>query len=114
VINLDGVTMFVASTANTGVVGEETRLYFMQRGNRVSARYAGGRVVRGRLAGRWVGHTLQFRYVQREDGPVIHAGRSVCDVEQLPDGRLRVTEHFAWSTRNGSGVNVFEELPRLD
>jgi hypothetical protein len=114
VIDLDGLTMFVTSTASTGVVSEETRLHFTQRGKRVSARYAGGRVARGRLAGRWVDHTLRFRYVQREDGPAIHAGHSICDVEQLPDGRLRVIEHFAWSTRTGSGINVFEELPRVD
>jgi hypothetical protein len=35
----------------------------------------------------------------------------VCDVMQLPDGRPRVVEHFAWSTRVGSGINVFDELP---
>src|SRR5947209_18303369 len=50
-INFDGRTMFVSSTATTGVVGEDTRLYFKQRGQRVVARYAGGRVKRGWLVG---------------------------------------------------------------
>ena len=109
-INLDGVTMFVSSTAENGVVGGETRLHFAQRGTRVAARYAGGRVGRGWLVGRWNADTLHFRYVQREDGSVIHAGHSACSVEQLPDGRLRLIERFVWSTRAGSGVNVFDEL----
>ena len=42
--NLDGRTMFVSTTADTGVVSSETRLHFIQRGSRVAARYSGGRV----------------------------------------------------------------------
>ena len=111
-INLDGLTMFVSTTATAGVVAADTRLHFVQRGERVFARYAGGRVARGCLVGRYTQRTLRFRYVQLEDGLAIHAGTSECDVEQLPDGRVRIIEHFAWSTRTGSGINVFDELPR--
>ena len=111
-INLDGLTMFVSHTADTGVVSGGTRLHFTQRGDRVAARYAGGSVRRGWLVGRWTDNILRFRYAQCEDGRAIHAGHSVCDLQQLPDGRVRVIEHFAWSTRPGSGTNVFDELPR--
>ena len=110
--DLDGRTMFVSSTADNGVVGGETRLVFTQRGTRVAARYAGGRIARGWLVGQWVDDTLHFRYAQREDGCAIHAGLSACRAQELADGRLRLVEHFAWSTRPGSGVNVFEELPK--
>lgn len=109
--DLDGLTMFVSSTAANGVVSAQTRLHFTQRGDRVCARYAGGSVSRGWLVGRCAGSTLRFRYAQCEDGPAIHGGQSVCDVQQLPDGRVRIIEHFAWSTRLGSGINVFDELP---
>jgi hypothetical protein len=102
--------MFVSTTADGGVVSAETRLQFAQRGGRVAARYAGGHVLRGWLAGRWDGNVLHFRYVQREESAGIHAGQSVCVVEDGPDGRLRLFEHFKWSTRSGSGVNIFEEL----
>lgn len=112
-INLDGLTMFVSSTAANGVVGGETRLNFAQRGERVWARYAGGKVARGWLVGRWIGNSLRFRYAQIEDPRAVHAGHSVCDVQHLADGRLRLIEHFAWSTRAGSGINVFDELPRI-
>ncbi len=104
--------MFVSSTADTGVVGEGTRLYFTQRGDRVAARYAGGSVMRGWLVGRCDGGTLRFRYAQREDGHDIHAGHSVCDVQRLLDGRVRIIEHFTWCTRPGSGANVFDEVPQ--
>ena len=108
--NLDGRTMFVSATAADGVVSDETRLHFVQRGARVAARYAGGRVLRGWLVGRWDGDVLRFRYAQREASAVIHAGRSVCAVDEQPDGRVRLIEHFTWSTRPGSGVNVFDEV----
>jgi hypothetical protein len=110
--NVDGLTMFVSSTANNGVVSGETRLVFFQRGTRVAARYAGGRIARGWLVGQWADDTLHFSYAQREDGGGLHAGHSECRVEELPDGRLRLVERFTWSTRSGSGVNVFEELPK--
>jgi hypothetical protein len=110
-INLDGVEMRVTSTAATGVVGAGTRLHFAQRGNRVIARYSGGAVARGWLVGRLSGSELVFRYTQREEAGAIHAGRSICQVEHLGDGRTRIIEHFTWSTRTGSGTNVFDECP---
>ncbi|HEY8258223.1 MAG TPA: hypothetical protein VIG08_11275 [Gemmatimonadales bacterium] len=109
--SLDGVTMFVSSTAANGVVGSATRLHFVQRGSRVAARYGGGNVARGWLAGTIAGDRLVFRYVQRELSGAIHNGRSVGLVEPRGDGRVRIVEHFTWSSRAGSGTNVFDELP---
>lgn len=109
-IDLNGLTMFVSSTASNGVVGSGTRLHFIQRGTRVVARYSGGSVARGWLAGRWTGGALTFRYLQREDGTAIHGGRSVCEVQSLEDGRTRIIEHFTWTTRAGSGTNVFDDV----
>lgn len=109
-INLDGLQMFVSSTAANGVVGSDTHLHFRQRGNRVFARYSGGNVERGWLVGRLAGNELTFRYAQRESANAIHGGQSVCEVQQLDNGRTRIIEHFAWSTRIGSGTNVFDEV----
>jgi hypothetical protein len=107
--NLDGLTMFVSGTAANGVVSSDTRLHFRQKGPRVYARYSGGTVRRGMLAGRWSGDRLTFRYAQREDDGRIHAGASVCEVVEY-QGRTRIIEHFTWATREGSGVNVFDEI----
>jgi hypothetical protein len=106
--DLDGLNMYVSATDAIGVVDRDTCLRFRQRGVRVWARYAGGRVARGWLVGRWDGDALRFRYAQVEDGR-IHAGSSVCDAVRLPRGRLRLVEHFAWRTRQGSGVNHFDQ-----
>ncbi len=108
-MTLDGVTMFVSSTAEQGVVGSDTRLRFIERDSRVFARYAGGSLVRGYLIGRRHGNALAFRYVQRETSGELHAGRSTAEVVRRSDGRLRIVERFAWTTRDGSGTNTFDE-----
>lgn len=109
-IDLNGLTMFVSATAANGVVDSGTRLHFLHRGNRIAARYAGGNVQRGWLVGRWIGDQVTFRYAQREGETAIHGGRSVCEVQRLADGRIRIIEHFTWTTRVGSGTNVFDEV----
>jgi len=76
----------------------------------VLARYSGGSIKRGCLVGEIVDEDLSFRYTQLEGSSEIHGGRSVCNVEFLPDGRTRIIEHFTWRTRQGSGINVFDEL----
>jgi hypothetical protein len=109
-MNLDGVVMCVSSTAEQGVVGAGTRLCFTQKGARVMGRYSGGAISRGCLVGRLSGSELVFRYAQVEASGEVHAGRSVCEVARRADQRIRIVEHFAWSTRVGSGINVFEEI----
>lgn len=110
-MNVDGLTMFVSSTAANGVVGGDTRLRFRQLGSRVIARYGGGSIARGVLVGSIDGNRLVFRYGQVEVDGAVHGGRSVCEVERRANGRLRIIERFTWTTRSGSGVNVFDELP---
>lgn len=108
-LGLDGLVMYVSSTARNGVVDAQTRIVFRQRGARVLGRYAGGRVRRGCLVGRVAGRRFTFRYVQSETSDEIHGGRSTCEVMTLADGRTRIVEHFLWNTRSGGGTNVFDE-----
>jgi hypothetical protein len=102
--------MYVSSTAAAGVVGADTRLQFIQKGSRVAARYAGGGVKRGWLSGWLSGTLLSFRYVQVEASGAVHGGDSECVVERLSSGNIRIVERFTWTSRPGSGTNVFDEL----
>jgi hypothetical protein len=106
--DLDGCRFRVARTASAGVVDADTVLEVRQRGERVWARYQGGAVRRGWLVGRWTDAGLAFRYAQAEALGGLHGGRSLATVERCVDGRLRLIERFAWRTRAGAGVNVFE------
>lgn len=109
-MNLDQTHFRVSSTADDGVVSAETRLALEQRGNRILGRYGGGSILRGCLVGTLTGTVLQFRFTQREVAGQIHGGRSVCELERLADGRLRLHEHFTWTTRSGAGTNTFDQV----
>ena len=102
--------MYVSSKDECGVVDAKTRLHFIQKGSRVFARYAGGRVKRGCIVGTISESELVFRYTQLEDSGQIHGGHSVCEVQWSEGDGLRVIEHFTWSTRSGGGTNIFTEI----
>jgi hypothetical protein len=109
-MNLNGLSFQVSATAAAGVVSSGTRLDLAQRGNRIVGRYRGGSIERGYLVGSLAGRTLQFRYSQLEKGEGIHGGRSICALHFLSDGRLRIRENFVWGTREGTGVNIFDQI----
>lgn len=109
-MNLNDKRLRVRSTADQGVVTGDTVLHLFQSENRVFGRYSGGSIVRGWLVGALRGRELYFRYFQRESSGGIHAGHSVCELDKLADGRLRLVEHFTWETRPGFGTNTFDEI----
>lgn len=109
-ISLDGVRMHVVSTAPAGVVNADTYFTFAQRGSVVSAQYAGGKIELGFLVGVMSGESLQFRYAQLDTAGKLDGGSSTCEVSRTPEGKIRLVEHFQWETREGVGVNVFEEV----
>ncbi len=110
-ISLDGKRLHVTSTAANGVVNAKTVFEFTQQGSLVWARYAGGRIALGYLVGRIDGDRLVFRYAQTTLDGRLDGGQSNCEIVCTPDGRLRLLEHFQWESRDGTGTNVFDELP---
>ena len=110
-ISLDGIRMHVVSTANVGVVNAETLFTFTQEGSVVSARYSGGEVRLGYLVGVISSEGFRFRYTQLDVEGRLDGGYSTCEISRTHDGRIRLVEHFQWESREGSGTNVFEELP---
>ncbi|MGB6486279.1 MAG: hypothetical protein WBE91_05295 [Steroidobacteraceae bacterium] len=109
-IELDGVRMTVSNSGAHSVVNASTVLTFEQQGNVVSARYRGGEIVDGYLIGHLEGWSLLFRYVQADLSGRLDAGVSQGELDRLPDGRLRLVEHYQWLTRPERGTNTFEEI----
>jgi hypothetical protein len=109
-ISLDGVRMHVISTAEGGEVNSETLFEFSQNGSLVSAKYSGGSVKLGYLVGWMASGQLRFRYAQVGSDGQIDGGLSTCDIKQTSEGRLQLIEHFEWVSREGSGINIFEEV----
>ena len=108
--SLDGVEMRAVDQLSEGLITAATLFTFAESNAVVSARYAGGRIVLGYLIGKRTSDGIEFSYVQSDVTGRIDTGRSTCDLEVLPDRRLRLVEHFKWASREGEGVNVLEEL----
>ena len=102
--------MRAVRTADSGQVDADTLFVFSQRGGTVSARYSGGAVELGFLAGTMAGEHLVFRYCQVDRKGEVHGGHSACDVTRPPDGRIRLLEHFHWESRQGDGTNLLEQV----
>jgi hypothetical protein len=110
-VSLNGLRMRAVQTAGAGEVDADTLFTFTQVGSTVWAHYAGGAVQIGYLVGRLTTGQLTFRYCQVDRREEVHGGHSVCEIETLQDGRVRLREHFHWESRIGSGTNVLEEVP---
>jgi len=109
--SLDGRRFRAVAEVEGGDVGPQTEFEYAERADGViHARYAGGAVRLGFLVGMRAGDALSFRYAQLlEDGRTA-TGRCESRIEELPDGRLRLHETWAWDSQPGAGTSVVEEL----
>ncbi|MFJ2023243.1 hypothetical protein ACIODW_05425 [Streptomyces sp. NPDC087897] len=109
--SLDGLVLAPVADQAPGQVGTRTRFAYHEEGGRIWAEYAGGDVIRGHLVGTRDGDALDFRYVQLKRDGSTSSGHCLSTVVDLPDGRVRLEERWAWESREGSGTSVVEELP---
>ncbi len=92
----------VANTPN-GEVGGDTRFYYRQDGDLVSAEYRGGGVVEGRLLAKvLIDGRLDMRYARVNHEGGFMPGRCVSTPDVLPDGRLKLKEEWQWLTGDPS------------
>jgi len=110
-IMLNNVKMNVIQTAPNGIVNELTIFTFSQKENFVCAVYSGGQIFKGYLVGTINNHRLSFSYCQLQTDGKMDNGQSECDITTGEDGKIILTEHFKWSSKNNeTGINIFKEL----
>ena len=110
-MDLNGIRMNVAETDPDGVVNHETIFEFIQEGSIVTAKYEGGKIEKGFLAGTLKENTLNFTYCQMQKDGTLDNGISQCEVSKDANGKVQLTEHFEWKSRPGvKGKNVFREM----
>ncbi|GAB7107820.1 hypothetical protein JCM4814A_61340 [Streptomyces phaeofaciens JCM 4814] len=112
--SLDGLVLAPVADQAPGQVGTRTRFTYHEREGVVWADYAGGDVVRGHLVGTREGNRLDFRYVQLKRDGSTSSGHCVSTVVELPDGRLRLEETWAWESQAGTGTSVVEQVTEHD
>lgn len=76
----------------------------------VWANYDGGAIRRGFFVGLRSGETLSFRYCRLNQNGETSTGRCVSQITRTGDGRLRLSETWAWESQKGSGVGVVEGI----
>lgn len=108
--SLDGRRFRPAESVDGGDVGTETTFEFEQDDDLINARYEGGTVRCGHLVGIHEGDHVRFRYAQVTVDGETATGRSVDEIEELDDGRIRLHETWAWDSREGEGTSVLEEI----
>ena len=108
-ISFDGKVMFASTTDPKGMINEKTIFYFQQVGNLITAKYAGGKVKTGFLIGKFKNDQLEFHYTQMHNDESLNGGHSVCGIEMAEDGRIKLIEHFEWSSGD-KGINIIEEI----
>ncbi|WP_432140022.1 MULTISPECIES: hypothetical protein [unclassified Streptomyces] len=112
--SLDGLVLAPVADQAPGQVGTSTRFTYHEKDGEIWAEYAGGDVVRGHLVGTRQGDRLDFRYVQLRTDGTTSGGHCRSTVVELPDGRVRLEESWAWESQDGSGTSVVEQVTGYD
>ena len=107
--DLHGLTFTVEEVLEGPAEVTEKQLFkFLQEGRRAIARYAGGEISEGELAGILVGDVLVYRFVQDVDGEGGHrviTGGGRARIQRRQDGRLEVVND--WSDDRGRHGKTF-------
>ena len=107
---LEGRRFRVSEMGDEGEASAATVFEYHEEDGVVWARYAGGAVRLGFLVGIREGDRLQFRYSQLNESGDTSNGRCSSTISTLADGRLQLSDDWAWESKPGSGSSVHEEI----
>jgi hypothetical protein len=111
-MNYDGKIFRPVANTENGEVSGATVFHYHQKGNIVTAEYAGGNIVNGHLIALVDENGgLDMRYHQVNDKGALQTGICHSVPEHLPDGRIRLHESWQWTSGDCSkGNSVVEEV----
>ncbi len=101
----------VSNTEN-GETSGDTIFHYRQRDNLLTCTYSGGDIVKGHLIG-LVNDSgiIDMRYHQLNRKGQLMTGTCESHPEVLPDGKIRLHEHWQWTSGDKSkGYSVLEEI----
>jgi RimJ/RimL family protein N-acetyltransferase len=101
--------VFTVEQVLEGSAEPTLRFAFLQEGRRVLARYAGGRIAEGELAGILANDVLRYRYVEDIDtadgGHQVTLGHGLARLQRRRDGRLEMVND--WTEDDGRHGQTF-------
>ncbi|WP_295129347.1 hypothetical protein [uncultured Chitinophaga sp.] len=111
-INYHNKTFRPVSNTENGETSAETLFLYQQKNNILTSSYAGGRIIAGHLIGIVDEQgNIDMRYHQVNDHGELMTGICRSTPEVQPDGKIRLYEHWRWTSGDGSeGHSVLEEV----
>lgn len=106
--DLHGITFDVEEVLAGPADAQDVTFRFQQDGRRATARYAGGPLIEGELAGIVHGDALVYRFAHErevEDGHQVITGGGRCRLQRRQDGRLEVVND--WHDEHGRHGTTF-------
>jgi Family of unknown function (DUF6196) len=110
-LSLDLRVFEVVETSPRSEITRDTRLEFRERDRMVEGRYAGGGVLSWYLLGVRDDDHIRTAYVQLGEDGQLRTGTAQMRVEPGMDGRMLLTEEYAWSD-GAAGRNVLQSVER--
>ncbi len=110
-INYNGKIFKPISNTENAETSAETLFYYHQKGNVVTAEYAGGKIKSGHLIALVnKDGNLEMRYHQINNEDVLMTGICKSIPEILPNGKIRLHETWQWTSGDfSSGESMIEE-----
>ena len=111
-INYHNRTCMPVSNSENGQVNSETRFYYQQQGDIITALYRGGEIVTGQILGKVNDEgVIEMRYQHLDIRGHFQTGNCTSTPEVLDDGRIRLFESWQWTNGDLSkGSSVIEEI----
>jgi hypothetical protein len=111
-INYHNKTFRPVSNTDNGETSADTLFLYQQKNNILTSAYAGGRIIAGQLIGMVDEQgNIDMRYHQVNDRSELMTGACKSTPEVLPNGKVRLHEHWRWTSGDCSeGYSVLEEV----
>jgi hypothetical protein len=111
-MNYNGKRFRPVSNSDNGETSSDTVFHYRQSGRILTAEYAGGKILAGHLIGLVDEKgNIEMRYHQVNHLGELMTGICQSSPEVLPNGKIRLHEHWCWTSGDGSsGRSVIEEI----
>src|SRR5688572_23129990 len=107
--SLDGRVFRSSGAVEGGQVSADTEFRYREHDGMVWSSYNGGAIRHGHLVGTRQEDRVEARYAQLHRDGTTADGHVSATIEELPDGRLRLHETWAWESQPGAGTSVVTE-----
>jgi hypothetical protein len=94
--NFNKKTFALVQNTEGGQVNAETLFKYKQKGNLVTADYAGGSVTYGKIIAHLEGETLNMLYQCLTTDNQLKAGKAIAKISKTANGKIKLALNWEW------------------